>query len=205
MSREQQIVNWGEAKTVDGRSAGLAKAVLNLLRVAALVTVLGPGRQLFYTDLRAADQARAVERLVQAFDEHLAGLGVVLGETSAGAEQLDLVGPPNGTLFEPAEEITLRWSHNVPLQKGQSYRVAVAYYSDVSVPLEPAFRYFTTTEETLQLSALNVNKRLPIMMWTVYVARDGSNTATGVKSGTHRMLQIVRPELGNVYSWDSGL
>lgn len=125
----------------------------------------------------------------------------------AGSEQIRLVGPPSGTVYEAAEEITLRWSYDQPLRAGESYRVAVTYYKygSVILPLEPAYRYFSTTKETLQLPVLDVDWSLPIIVWTVYVASGKSNAPTGATSGTYRMLQIVRPEFRNVYSWDSGL
>lgn len=183
------------------------KCVTNLLVVLTLFIVLGPVRQHFYASTSIRKQEREAAQLVNTLREHLTIIGLDVQKARAQGQEIIIVGPPDGTLYERTERVTLRWSSEQPLSTGERYVVTVAYYKQdqVTIPLEPVIVYLVTTEETLQLSSLDADLNLPVIAWTVYVAEENIRAPAGPVSETYRLLHLSRRPVHSGYHCDQGL
>ena len=155
-------------------SSKLRISIANLLVALALFIVLGPTREYFYVNTLIKNQERESAQLVNALRGHLAIIGLDVQKAHAQGQEIIIVGPPDGTLYERTEEVTLHWSSEQPLTASERYVVTVAYYEQdqVTFPLEPVIVYLVTIEETLQLASLDTASKLPVIAWTVYVAEE---------------------------------
>jgi uncharacterized membrane protein len=104
---------------------------------------------------------------------------------------IELVGPPDRTVYSREEELTLRWSSSSPLTANDRYIVAVAYYraDERSYRFEPTVEYFETREQLIQLPQLNTSPAISVIAWMVYVS-SGGNEVAGSMSTTNRLFFI---------------
>jgi hypothetical protein len=184
------------------------KVIINLTAAFLMLFVLGSVRLYSRINSSIEEQKYEAVELVNALQEHLALIGLDMREAYAQGQEIELIGPPDGTFYERMEEVTLRWSPKQPLGSNELYVVAVAYYDqrDTSTHLEPVIRYFWTEEETVQLPSFDTDLNIPVLVWAVYIADRDTAEPTGPVSATYRLLYATCMLPGSRgYQEDNGL
>ena len=94
---------WHQIVNVCKRVRAILRVHLNLVAALVLLILVTTGRPDPYTSLSIQTQEREIAQLVDALQTHLLSMGLNPQAVAAQGQQIDIVGPPDGTLFEKTE------------------------------------------------------------------------------------------------------
>ncbi len=177
-----------------------AKNILNPL--IALVLLAGIGlRSLFPMPIVRSQEYEAA-KLAEFLQDRLIANGHDFQRALAQSQEIEILSPSDGTLYEKGEKLTLRWSFSGSIDTVESYVVTVAYYESgqISIPLEPTVQSFSTKGNVLQLPSLNIDDNIPVVAWSVYAQTGDANPVSKV----YKLLRAYYNPAVSGYHIDNG-
>ena len=192
------------------RIASIGRMIIPLLILAALVSVPLLTNVVLPRQPSFAELERQSVQLAGFLQNHIEKLSLGVDPAYAQEQHIELTGPPDNSLFELLEPVTVHWSDSRSLASYQTYVVAIAYYpqqqNTISSP-SPVIEYYETRNTRYHLPALKMHVWVPVMAWTVYVAAtEDIKTPIGPAGQVYRVLHVFNnPILSSGYnSFDSG-
>ena len=190
------------------RIASIGRMIIPFLILAALVSVPLLTNVVLPREPSFDELERQSSQLAGFLQNHIEKLSLGVDPAYAQEQHIELIGPPDNSLFELLEPVTVHWSDSRSLAPHQTYVVAIAYYpqEQATVTPSPAIEYYETRNTRYHLPALKMHVWVPVMAWTVYVAAtEDIKTPIGPAGQVYRVLHVFNnPSLHTGYNtWDN--